>query len=79
MIHNLRDAFGELVNENTWMDDTTRGLAKEKVVWKQVYRKGFYIYMYNKKEKLLFMFYFIIISPLAAILCLVYLYTLENF
>lgn len=32
MIHNLRDAFGELVNENTWMDDTTRGLAKEKVV-----------------------------------------------
>jgi hypothetical protein len=31
MIHNLRTSFGELVDENTWMDDTTRALAKEKV------------------------------------------------
>lgn len=35
MIHNLRDAFGELVNENTWMDDTTRALAKEKAKYIQ--------------------------------------------
>lgn len=51
MIHNLRDAFGELVNENTWMDDTTRALAKEKVLRQQLYRKGTFIYMYNKKRK----------------------------
>lgn len=43
MIHNLRDAFGELVNENTWMDDTTRALAKEKVLRQQLYRKGIFI------------------------------------
>lgn len=32
MIHNLRTAFGELVDENKWMDDATRTLAKEKVL-----------------------------------------------
>ncbi|XP_022336813.2 neprilysin-like [Crassostrea virginica] len=35
MIHNLRAAFGELVDENSWMDDTTRGLAKEKAKYIQ--------------------------------------------
>lgn len=49
MIHNLRDAFGELVNENTWMDDTTRALAKEKVPIKKCTERGLlsFIYMYN--------------------------------
>lgn len=43
MIHNLRDAFGELVNENTWMDDTTRALAKEKVLQKSARKGDFYL------------------------------------
>ncbi|XP_048777313.2 neprilysin-like isoform X2 [Ostrea edulis] len=35
MIHNLRTAFGELVDENKWMDDATRTLAKEKAKFVQ--------------------------------------------
>ncbi|XP_076315329.1 neprilysin-1-like isoform X2 [Tachypleus tridentatus] len=30
MIHNIRDAFNELLEENEWMDDGTRQVAKEK-------------------------------------------------
>jgi len=30
MIHNIRDAFNELLNLNDWMDDETREVAKEK-------------------------------------------------
>lgn len=30
MIHNIREAFNELLEENYWMDDETRSVAKEK-------------------------------------------------
>lgn len=30
MIHTIREAFNELLAENHWMDDETRGVAKEK-------------------------------------------------
>lgn len=30
MIHTIREAFNELLEENHWMDDDTRGVAKEK-------------------------------------------------
>lgn len=30
MIHELREAFNELLAENEWMDDETRAVAKEK-------------------------------------------------
>ncbi len=30
MIHNIREAFNELLAENAWMDDETRAVAKEK-------------------------------------------------
>lgn len=30
MIHSIREAFNELLNENVWMDDETREVAKEK-------------------------------------------------
>ena len=30
MIHTLREAFNELLDENDWMDDFTRSVAKEK-------------------------------------------------
>lgn len=30
MIHNIREAFNELLNYNEWMDDETRQVAKEK-------------------------------------------------
>ncbi|XP_022248558.1 membrane metallo-endopeptidase-like 1 [Limulus polyphemus] len=30
MIHNIRDAFNELLEENEWMDDATRAVAKAK-------------------------------------------------
>lgn len=30
MIHNIREAFNELLNYNDWMDDETRQVAKEK-------------------------------------------------
>ncbi|XP_062607161.1 neprilysin-like [Saccostrea cucullata] len=47
MIHNLRAAFGELVDENTWMDDTTRGLAKEKAKFIQE-KIGYQDFILNK-------------------------------
>ena len=31
MIHNIRDAFNELLEANKWMDDDTKSVAKEKV------------------------------------------------
>ena len=31
MIHDIREAFNELLEENEWMDDKTRVFAKEKV------------------------------------------------
>lgn len=31
MIHNIREAFNELLEENEWMDDQTKSVAKEKV------------------------------------------------
>ena len=30
MIHNIRQAFNDLLAENEWMDDQTRAVAKEK-------------------------------------------------
>ena len=30
MIHNLREAFNDLLMENDWMDDATRAVAREK-------------------------------------------------
>lgn len=33
MILNIREAFNELLEENTWMDEETRQVAKEKVVF----------------------------------------------
>lgn len=30
MIHTIREAFNELLDENVWMDDETRSVAKEK-------------------------------------------------
>lgn len=30
MIHSIREAFNDLLNENAWMDDETRAVAKEK-------------------------------------------------
>ena len=30
MIHKIREAFNELLDENDWMDDETRAVAKEK-------------------------------------------------
>lgn len=30
MIHTIRDAFNDLLEENHWMDDETRAVAKEK-------------------------------------------------
>ena len=30
MIHTLREAFSELLEENEWMDDETRAVAREK-------------------------------------------------
>lgn len=30
MIHSIRQAFNELLDENDWMDDETRAVAKEK-------------------------------------------------
>lgn len=38
MIHNLREAFNDLLNENDWMDESTRKVARVKV--------GQIIYMY---------------------------------
>ena len=32
MVKNIRGAFDELLHEVSWMDDHTKGLAKEKVV-----------------------------------------------
>lgn len=34
MIHGIRAAFGELLEEAEWMDDPTRKVAKEKVSFK---------------------------------------------
>ena len=31
MIHNIREAFSELLEEVPWMDDNTREVAREKV------------------------------------------------
>lgn len=31
MIHNLREAFNDLLNENDWMDESTRKVARVKV------------------------------------------------
>ncbi len=31
MIHNIRDAFNEILEESVWMDDETKAVAKEKV------------------------------------------------
>ena len=31
MIHNIRDAFNELLDKNVWMDAKTKAVAKEKV------------------------------------------------
>lgn len=31
MIHNIREAFNELLKENDWMDRETRKVAEEKV------------------------------------------------
>ena len=31
MIHNIRDAFNELLEQNQWMDKDTKEVAKEKV------------------------------------------------
>ena len=31
MIHNLREAFNDLLNENDWMDQSTRKVARVKV------------------------------------------------
>ena len=33
MIHDIRDAFNELLEHNEWMDDETRAVAKEKVLY----------------------------------------------
>ena len=33
MIHNIREAFNELLEENDWMDDETRAVAREKVCY----------------------------------------------
>lgn len=30
MIHSIREAFNELLEENDWMDDETRAVAKDK-------------------------------------------------
>lgn len=30
MIHNIRAAFNELIDENDWMDNETKHVAKEK-------------------------------------------------
>lgn len=30
MIRNIREAFNELLNENVWMDEDTKHLAKQK-------------------------------------------------
>lgn len=30
MIHSIREAFNDLLNENAWMDDETRAVAKDK-------------------------------------------------
>lgn len=30
MIHSIREAFNELLDENDWMDNETRAVAKEK-------------------------------------------------
>ncbi|XP_022236787.1 endothelin-converting enzyme homolog [Limulus polyphemus] len=30
MIHNIREAFNELLEDTEWMDDVTRAVAKEK-------------------------------------------------
>lgn len=31
MIHNLREAFNEILAENSWMDQETKAVAKQKV------------------------------------------------
>ena len=31
MIHNIREAFTEILEDSDWMDDATKGVAKEKV------------------------------------------------
>ena len=31
MIHNIRDAFNEILVNSDWMDDETKAVAKEKV------------------------------------------------
>jgi predicted metalloendopeptidase len=33
MIHNIRDAFNELLEANKWMDADTKSVAKEKVIY----------------------------------------------
>ena len=33
MIHNIRAAFNEILEESSWMDDDTKAVAKEKVGW----------------------------------------------
>ena len=32
MIGNIRGAFSEILNEADWMDEHTKGLAREKVI-----------------------------------------------
>ena len=39
MIHDIREAFNELLEENEWMDDKTRAFAKEKVRVKDFHDK----------------------------------------
>ena len=31
MIHNIRDAFNEILEESDWMDEETKVVAKQKV------------------------------------------------
>ena len=32
MVHDIRNAFNELLEENDWMDEATKAVAREKVV-----------------------------------------------
>ena len=39
MIHNIRDAFNEILEESVWMDKETKAVAKEKVNYENIKSK----------------------------------------
>lgn len=52
MIHDIREAFNDLLEENSWMDDETRSVARQKVTF-CLLQSMFYHELINKNRKTL--------------------------